>query len=71
MGDRLVTTDMCQKVGAVVPLFVGVPNVAWAEAYLRTKAHASLYLSVCLSVCLFLAAFLHYYCGPGCNLGIV
>jgi len=42
--NRLATIDMDQKVGAVVPLSVGwgswdpiQHNVAWTEAYLRTK----------------------------------
>jgi len=45
MGDRLATIDMDRKLGAVVLLsvrVVGSPsklNVAWAEAYLRTKCH--------------------------------
>jgi len=44
MGNRLATTDMGRKVGAVLPLSMegaGSPynTVAWAEAYLRTKWH--------------------------------
>ena len=42
MGDRLATIDMGRKVGAGVPLSGGGAgsssnNVAWTEAYLRTK----------------------------------
>jgi len=44
--NRLATIDMDQKVGAVVLLSVGrgswdtiQHNIAWAEAYLRTKRH--------------------------------
>jgi len=43
MGDHLATIDIGQKVETAVPLSLGgswVPmkyNVAWAEAYLRTK----------------------------------
>jgi len=42
MGDRLATTDMDRKVGASLPSSVrGAQqpphNVAWDEAYLRTK----------------------------------
>jgi len=46
MGDRLAVIDMDRKVkGAAVPPFLGggagspSNNVAWAEAYLRTKWH--------------------------------
>jgi len=46
MGDRLATIDMGRKLGAVPLLGLGVGgwipikhNVAWAEAYLRTKWH--------------------------------
>ena len=45
MGDRLATIDMSRKLGAVPLLIAGtscVPmqhNMAWAEAYLRTKWH--------------------------------
>jgi len=48
MGSRLATIDMGRKLGAEIggcaPLFGGAgspsdTNVAWAEAYLRTKLH--------------------------------
>ena len=47
MGDSLATIDMNKKVEAAVPLSMGklgphVTNVAWAEAYLRTKWHLDL-----------------------------
>jgi len=36
-GESLDTTDMGQKMGAVVPLLAG--NVVWVEAYFHTKWH--------------------------------
>jgi len=45
VGDSFATIGMIQKVGAAVPLSLRgswVPilhNVAWAEAYLRTKRY--------------------------------
>jgi len=43
-GDRLATIDMCRKVGGLLCPFRGeqgphLTNVAWVEAYLRTKWH--------------------------------
>ena len=43
MGDRMATIDIAQKLGGCAPNIRGrscIPmlhNVAWAEAYLRTK----------------------------------
>ena len=59
MGDSLATIDMNKKVEAAVPLSMGklgphVTNVAWAEAYLRTKWHLD------LSTCHYTAPFIHY-----------